>query len=336
MKPLGIGLIGLGDIGKKHFHNSMTLRNARLIAVADKSRKARSFARAYGIKEVYENYEQLLRNPNIDCVIVAVPNFLHAECAIKAAEYGKHMFIEKPLARTVQEGKQIISRVRKSGVKAMVGYPLRFSRFAELKKEINSGRLGDVISCFATHVSYGPFYHRTAYSAEQTSVPLSVPSWWFEPELVGGGALVDLGSHMINLLRWYFGDGTTSVKASLGHRFNMPFEDMAICSIKFQNGTFATLNVGWYSLKPVTKVELFGVANTVSMGKDYQVRPSVLGLFREWLLRKVLAQSSSWYKELSYFINCLINDHSPSLSLEEGVKDLEIISLAYKNATHLQ
>jgi len=332
IKMINIGLIGMGAIGKIHFDNIMHLQKARLVAVADLSKKSRSLAKAAGVREVYDNYEKLLQNPAIDCVIISVPNFLHADCAIKAAEYGKHMLIEKPLARNVEEGKQIVSKVKKNGIKAMIGYPLRFSQFAKLKKEINSGCLGDVVSCLATHASYGPLYHRIANSHEQTSVPLPVPSWWFEPKLTGGGALIDLGSHMINLLRWFFGDDVSIVKTVLGHRFNMPFEDVALCFIKFKQGTFAIVNTGWYSLKPVTKVELFGVANTVSMSIDYKKKFSVLTSLRERMLGKILAQESPYYKELNYFIDCLISDRMPSPSVEEGLKDLEIISLAYNNA----
>jgi len=144
---INIGLIGMGDVGKRHFYNCMCLKNAKLLALADTSKKSLSFAKSAGVKEVYDNYDKLLQNPDIDCVIISVPNFLHADCAVKAAENGKHILIEKPLARNVEEGKQILSKVRKHGIKAMVGYPMRFSQFAELKKEISSGRLGDIISC---------------------------------------------------------------------------------------------------------------------------------------------------------------------------------------------
>ena len=83
---LNVGLIGLGGMGKIHFYNSLRLENARLIAVADVSKKSRSLAKATGIKEVYDDYEKLLKNPAIDCLIISLPNHLRAECAIKAAE----------------------------------------------------------------------------------------------------------------------------------------------------------------------------------------------------------------------------------------------------------
>ena len=100
---VNIGLIGLGDIGKKHLYNAMQLRDAKLVAVADASRKSRALAKEVNVREVYDDYAKLLENPKVDCVIISLPNFLHAECAIMAAEYGKHVLVEKPLARNVEE-----------------------------------------------------------------------------------------------------------------------------------------------------------------------------------------------------------------------------------------
>lgn len=324
LRIINIGLIGLGGIGRTHFYNSMHLKNARLIAVADISKKARNLAKAKGIKEVHNDYEKLLENPAVDCVIISLPTFLHARCAAMAAEHGKHIFIEKPLARNAKEGKEIVSKVQKAGVRTIVGYPLRFSEFTKIKKEIDNGYLGDVVSVNATIVGSGPFFARTS----DAFVPSPVPSWWFEPKLVGGGALIDLGSHMINLLLWYFGDEIVSVKSMLGHRFNMPFEDHALCFIKFRQGISAIINVGWYSLEKIVKVELFGTAKTILMAsepqKTYARVLQLLGI-------RPLPESKAFYNELDYFIRCIINDRAPSPSAAEAVRDLEIISLAYKN-----
>lgn len=324
LKNVSIGLIGVGGIGKIHFNNCLRLHNARLVAVADTSRKARTLAKNNGIKKVYDSYENLLRDPSVDCVIIALPTFLHAKCAIQAAENGKHIFVEKPLARNVNEGKEIISKVEKSDVKIMVGYPLPFSEFSIVKKEIESGHLGDVVIAHAVNVSNGPFFPRTS-SAHR---PAAVPSWWFDLELTGGGALLDLGSHMINLLRWYFGGEILSVKSALGYRFNMPFEDSAVCFLKFKQGISAIVNVGWFAQKKSIMVELFGTTSTISMGLIGEKRlPRILHL----LGIKKLREASAFYNELNHFVNCIIDDRSPSSSAASALRDLEIISLAYAN-----
>lgn len=324
LRIINIGLIGLGGIGRTHFNNSMRLKNARLIAVADISKKSRNLAKAKGIKQVYSDYEKLLEDPAVDCVIISLPTFLHARCAVMAAEFGKHIFIEKPLARNVKEGKEIISKVRKAGVKTMVGYPFRFSKFAGIRKQIESGYLGDIVSASATIVGSGPFFARIS----DAFVPSPVPSWWFNPRLIGGGALIDYGSHMINLLRWYFGDEIASVKSILGYRFNMAFEDSALCFMKFRQGVSAIINVGWYSLERIIKMELFGTLKTISMAAE---PPKMHERILHLLGMRPLLESKSFYDELDHFIRCLIDDREPSPSAAEGFRDLEIISSAYKN-----
>jgi len=321
---VNIGLIGLGRIGKIHFHSSMRLKNARLVAVADTSKTARHFAKAQGIKKVYDDYAKLLEDSNIDCVVIALPTFLHSKCAIMAAECKKHILLEKPLARNVREGKKIVSKVQKAGVKTMVGYPLRFSEFAKIKKEVDNGQLGDVVNAYGINIWQGPFL-----TISENSIPLPVRDWWFNPELTGGGALIDLGCHMINLLIWYFGDEIVSVKSMLGHRFNMPFEDHALCFIKFKQGISAIVNVGWYCLQNTIKIELFGTAKTISMAIGGPAKTSSRILYTLGI--KPRPASSAFYNELDYFIKCVMNDLKPSPSAADALRDLEIISLAYKN-----
>ena len=307
-----------------HLDNSMRLERARVIAAADSSTKARRLAEAKGIRNIYDDYEKLLENPAVDCVIISLPTYLHARCAVTAAEHGKHIFVEKPLARTVEEGKEIVSKAQTAGVKTMVGYPLRFSEFATIKKQIDDGSLGDVVSVTTTIVGSGPFFARTSGAL----VPSPVPSWWFDPKLVGGGALIDLGSHMINLLCWYFGDDITSVKSKLGHRFHMPFEDHALCLLEFKQGISATVNVGWFALERTIRVDLFGTAGAISMAaqppKTYERILHLLGMKR-------LPEAETFHKELDHFIRCIVEDLAPSPSAKEGIRDVEIISSAYKN-----
>lgn len=324
---INIGLIGAGGIGRIHLDNGLQLRNGRLVAVADISKKHRSFAKAKGVEVVYDNYRDLLENPTIDCVIIALPTFLHSECAILAAENGKHIFIEKPLARNVKEGRMIISRTRKAGVKVMVGYPLRFSKLSKIKKEIGIGHLGDVVTAITTNVSSGPFSQRIS-----NGIPSPVPSWWFERELVGGGALIDLGSHMIDLLLYYFENKIVSVKSFLGHRFNMPFEDHALCFIEFEKGISAVVNVGWFSPYRLIGVELYGTAKHLI---EISRPPTLIDYAESIIKRQSLSEAAAFRKELQYFVDCLESETSPSPSAEEAVKSLEVISAAYKNAIEL-
>jgi predicted dehydrogenase len=209
----------------------------------------------------------------------------------------------------------------------MIGYALRFNTtFSTLKNEIANGSLGDIETAHAINISTGPFFHRA-----QGYAPVPVPEWWFNKNLTGGGALIDLGSHMINLLRWYLGE-ITDIKSHLKHRFNMDFEDSATCIAKFQTGTTATITVGWFSQQYQLKVELHGTA------KNATAEPPKTNLLLT-AAQMLITGKSSFYQpylaELQYFTNCIINDTLPSPTGQDGLRDLEAIFLAYQNQLSL-
>jgi predicted dehydrogenase len=280
-----------------------------------------------GVKQTFTDYHQLLKQANIDAVIISLPTHLHEPCAISAAEEGKHIFLEKPLARNPEEGKKIISAVTKNNVKLMIGYPLRFSpTFRELKRKLESGVLGDIQIAHAMNIGAGPFFHRG-----EGAIPRPVPEWWFKKELTGGGALMDLGSHMINLTRSYFGE-ITNIKTYLGYRFNFDFEDHALCIANFASGTTAIINVGWFSQKAAIGVELFG---TVAHASTYNYSPNKVITAIQLLLGRTSKFLVSYMEEVSYFIRCIEEDSQPSPSGEDALKDLEVITQAYKNQIRL-
>lgn len=302
------------------------MESADLVAVADLSKRALKRAKKSGVKQTFTDYHQLLKQPNIDAVIVALPTHLHAPCAISAAEQGKHVFLEKPLANNPKEGKKILSATRKHDVKLMIGYPSRFnSSYHDLKKKMESGVLGDVQTAHAVNIAAGPFFHRGI------GIPRPVPEWWFKKELTGGGALMDLGSHMINLTRWFFGE-VDNVKAYLGYRFNFDFEDHAICLINFKSGTTAIINVGWFSQKAKVGVELYG---TVAHASSYHSSQSRVITAIQLLLGRTPKFFVPYQKEVAHFIRCINEDLEPLSSDEDALKDLETITRAYKNQIRL-
>ena len=323
VKSVRLGIIGLGYVGQIHLGHGLRLANAEIAAVADISAKALNKAKKAGVKTVFKNYEDLLRNPSIDAVVVALPTHLHLQCGTQAAEAKKHIFLEKPIARNVQEAGQIVSAARKNSVKLMIGYPLRFNeKFRSLKRELNDGTFGDVEIAQAAYISSGPFFHRAEGYA-----PVPVPEWWFNKELTGGGALIDLGCHIINLLQWYFGE-ITSIKSCLGYRFNLDFEDSATCLAKFKSGTRAVMNVGWFLQGYQLKVEMYGtVGKAIREHKPGNAFKTAVQMFT----RGYSDFHKPHFDELNYFADCLAHDVSPSPSGEEGLRDLEAISMAYDN-----
>jgi len=328
VKTIKIGLVGLGYMGKIHLRNSLRSKSIANVAACDVTAKGRKYAKSIGAKEVYTDYKEMLKDPDISGVVVSLPTYLHAECTELAAEAGKNVLLEKPLARSIAEGEKIVQTCRKNGVKLMLGYHFRFSpQFMQLKQSLDKGVFGEAQIAHATMVGPGPFFHRAEGYA-----PRPVPSWWFNKELTGGGALIDLGSHMIDLVQWYFGR-IEEINAYVGHRFNLDFEDYALCVCKTKSGTVATVTVGWFSREASAKFEIFGSskilsAKRVDSNKAVSLAKMILGLTPDFNLPYV------W--ELQHFVDCIQNDKTPLSAGEDGLADLQAISLAYENATPIE
>ncbi len=327
-KRVNLGLIGLGYIGKIHLLHSSDLTRGKAIAVADVSKRALSTAKRTGIKKTFSDYRQLLRESDIDAVVIALPTHLHKACALHFAEAGKDIFLEKPLARNPAEGREIVRSAEKHHVKLMVGYPFRFAPpFCSLKEKLQSGLLGEVQTAIASFVGSGPMImHRS-----EGYVPRPAPSWWFDKRLTGGGALIDLGCHLINLLRWYLGD-ITNIKSYVGHRFNLDVEDYAKCLAKFASGQIALINVGWYSLDYTVRVDLFGTVKH-AFAENNPPNKIIDGIER--LIRRRSKHYLPHLWELEHFVECVRNDTTPTPSGKDALKDLEIISKAYNNKIQL-
>jgi predicted dehydrogenase len=325
LKQINLGIIGFGIEGKVMLRNSLRLKGARIEAVADLSEKARSAAKKSGVKNVYEKYEDLLKDDKIDGVIIGLPNFLHQEAAVKSAEAGKHILLEKPLARNVEEGEKILSAVKKNGVKLMIGFNMRFNPvLSRIHDQIANGFYGEVQIAEATNISGGPFSPRS-----DSIGPVRVPSWWLDKELVGGGALLDLGSHVIDLLIWYFGE-VDSVSSYLKYVFRTDLEDAATCILKFKNGTVGTVKVGWFSKGYIESLQVCGTAKNTLV----QLAPnSTSSILWKGIVGKFgLTKNSPRYLELQHFVSCLQKDEQPQPSGEEGLRSLQAISSAYRNA----
>ncbi|MCW4003196.1 MAG: Gfo/Idh/MocA family oxidoreductase [Candidatus Bathyarchaeota archaeon] len=323
MQKVKLGIIGLGFVGQLHLKHGLKLENATVEAVADTSPKALQKAKELGVKKVFVDYTDMLAGSQVDAVLISLPTHLHLKCARQAAEAKKDIFLEKPIAITVEEAKEVIAVAEHNSVKLMLGYPLRFNKkFLKVKEDMANGLLGNVENAHATYISSGPFFHR---ADDHTPVP--VPDWWFNTELTGGGALMDLGCHVINLLRWLFGE-VVDIKSQFGYRFNMHFEDSAMCLARFASGSVAAINVGWFSQEYLFKVDFLGSVKHVSVE---HMPPSTISNLYQMLTRGINSFTQPHFDELQYFVDCLINDEEPSPTGLDGLRDLEAISKAYKN-----
>lgn len=339
---INVGVIGLGRMGMLHLMNCLHIDDVKVVAASDPTKKALNKAKSAGVNKLYTDYHDLLNNPpNIDAVVISLPNFLHFESIQLALETGLNVFTEKPMAYTVKECRKIVKSVQKSGKKLMIGHNLRFVDAIErMKESTEKGHIGTLEVVTLEDVINGPFAH--------PAVPAPVSDWWFDPKKSGGGALLDLGYHMIDLFRFFIGDSKV-IFSCLDHKFNLPVEDGAIAILCSSNySTKGIINVGWYQKTVFPKynfrVILHGNAGYLSSDDlvprnlyIHAVKEGTRNLLRRIVGKKIRPLSytyyyESYYKELMHFFDCIKRDSDPLISANDGLKTVELIKEAYEKS----
>ena len=225
MKKVRFGIIGAGGIADRRTMPGMMLaKNAEIYAVMEVlPENAEELKKKYNAKFAYTDAEELLKNPDIDAVYIASPVVYHASQAMMAADYGKHVLIEKPIALTYAEGKRVLDYCESKGVLAAAGFMMRFGSHAtQMRRAVKNGDLGKVISAFAQFSCYCP--------------PES-GNWRFDKKKSGGGALMDMGVHCIDLME-YILDTRVKRLACLSDSlaFDSEVEDTATLMMEMKNG----------------------------------------------------------------------------------------------------
>ncbi|UOF88731.1 Gfo/Idh/MocA family oxidoreductase [Fodinisporobacter ferrooxydans] len=246
-----IGLIGAGNIGKVHLEVFEQVKGASIVAIHDAFLPlAEQRAQQYGIQNVHDRVENLIHDDRLDAVIIGVPNTFHAPLAIQALEASKHVLLEKPMALNSAAAKDIVRAERASGKIAMIAHQMRWQwNTIQLKEQIEKGALGSI---------YGA---KTGWLRRK-----GIPGWgtWFTRNSEsGGGPLIDLGVHMLDLALYLMGNPkpisvSGSTFAEFGPRkkgigtwgkpdWNGYFdvEDLAMAFIKMDDGSTLSLDVSW-------------------------------------------------------------------------------------------
>ena len=201
---IGIGMLGYAFMGKAHTNAFKKLPYMmyppvaipRLAAICGRNEEAAmAAAQRYGYEKVYTDWRKMIQDPDVLVLDNGGPNDTHAEPTIAAAQAGKHVFCEKPLARTAAEAKGMLDAVEKAGVKHMVAFNYRFvPAIMQARKLIESGKLGKI------------YHWRAVYLQEWGMDPQMPTSWRFQKAIAGSGALGDLGAHIIDLARFLVGE----------------------------------------------------------------------------------------------------------------------------------
>ena len=267
MSVLNWGLIGAGDIARKRIAPALRdLPSCNFVAVnRARAALAEEFAKDFGAKKWFASWEELLADDEIDAVYLATPVFLHAAQTIKAAEAGKHVLCEKPMALSVAECDRMIAACRASGVRLGVAYYRRFYPIIDRVKEIiETGGIGKpAFAQINAFEFFNPDKEHPRY-------------WLLEREKSGGGPMMDFGCHRLEVLTNLFG-AVRGLKAIVSNVvFEREVEDTACALLQFENGTCANLNVTHAAREPQDTLDIFGTDGSLHVpvlnGAELRIR----------------------------------------------------------------
>jgi len=321
--------INVGVVSFAHFHGYSYARsvnelpNGRIVAVADDDEeRGRKAAEQYGV-EYYSDYSELLKRSDVDAVIITAENVKHAPIAIAAAEAGKHILCEKPLATTLADADAMIRAAENAKVKLATCFVMRNHQApAMIKNVIDSKAIGRIIALTATnHLKW------------------LVYGWFIDPALSGGGTVMDHTVHVADLMRWYTKSEAKTVYTEIGKNIHkdVSVEDNAITFVTFKSGAFGTIDGSWsrpasfYTWGDVT-MEVLGTEGLIQLDAFRQninvIEADAPNNRLEWHFwgcdaDKLLVKS---------FLECVEKDTKPVASGFDGRQATEITVAAYESA----
>jgi predicted dehydrogenase len=277
---IGIGMLGYAFMGKAHSNAFKKLpymmyppvARPRLVAVCGRNESATAeAAKRYGYEGYYTDWRKMLDNPAIQMFDNGGPNDAHAEPCIAAAKAGKHVFCEKPLARTAEEAKGMLDAVKKAGVQHMVAFNYRFvPAIVQARQLIESGVLGRI------------FHFRAVYLQEWIIDPNFPKIWRLDKSVAGSGALGDLGAHVIDLARFLVGEpkrvmGLTKtfieerpLPDGSGKKGKVDVDDAFLSMMEFENGAIGTIEASRFcqGRKNYNSFEINGENGTIQFNLE--------------------------------------------------------------------
>jgi predicted dehydrogenase len=314
---LKVGVIGLGWAGREHLKKYAVNPRADVVGVADVVPEAADrVAEIYGIKAYYDPLE-LLDQDGLGAVSVCTPNVYHAPLAIEAAKRGVSAMTEKPMCTTSAEGKRMVGAHKASGTKLMVAVCRRFEPGSIfLKKLIESGYLG-TINLGRCHW----FRHN------------GNPGRWFkEKNLSGGGPMLDIGVHLLDLTWWLMGSPrpTYCLGRSYGSAEENAVEDLAAGAITFETGQIIHVGASWISgWKGETASILVGTEGGASR-YPLEIYKDIAGVPTS--MTPELDNADSFQAEVDHFVECVLGDKEPIPNGVEGWNVVKMLEAVYKSS----
>ncbi|MHA2289405.1 MAG: Gfo/Idh/MocA family protein [Promethearchaeota archaeon] len=328
---LKIGIVGAGGFGTIHLSGFSKNPNCKLVAIASRTEEhARAASEKFQFPKVYagtDSWELMIDNEKLDVVSICTPNYLHAPIILKAIEKNCHILCEKPIAISREELTLIESKLNEKGLIFFTSFQKRYNPvFSLIKNILDEKILGKItlIRYFFSH--YGPYKSWKALSKEK---------WFFDSDKAGGGVLLDLGVHCIDILRYLIGE----YEKVNGINFStscIEMEDEDNCNVlfRFNNGASGLISVSWCN-EPLETIDIYGTEGFLKVDLSSRNLPSYgpKNLRKSKYIKDLLSykptNESAQNKLINHFIYCILTKKQESPNFEDGKKAVEYVLEAY-------
>jgi len=338
----GAAVFGCGGVSSGHFSAYGANPRARLIAAVDvRPELAQAAAEKWGARRWYSSVAEALADPEIQIADLCLPHHHHAPVAIAAATAGKHVFVEKPIANTLEEADAMIAACRHHGVLLMVDQTKRYqNRYRTLKRLLDAGYIGEPILVRAA-------YLQDITYAWQHMEPARLATYWKHDGVIAG-----IGIHVLDMLRWLIGEATEVQAIATTSDLIDPArktEDTGIVTLRFANGCIGEATVSYVLKDPrlasgwdVMPIEIFGRTGSIRMGWDDTITVTSgtiggeagAGVFQVHPTPPVGAPRppiEGMAGAIDHLLDCLTDGTQPLTHGEDARASLELVEAAYRS-----
>lgn len=326
-KSVGYAVVGLGSIAEvavlPAFRKS---KKSRVVAlVSHDLARAKQMGKKFGIKDcfTYEDYDRCLSHPGVDAVFIASVNGAHAEQTIRAAAAGKHVLCEKPMANSVEDCRRMVEACRTNQVRLMIAYRKYFEPGSvALKKLVTSGKLGRLRHIFSTYT--------------EIVDPIKARHWQLNPQLAGGGSLMDIGIYCVNTMRWLAGssplDATAHAWTDDPKRFSGVEDNIAFRLT--HPGGLVCQGTSSYSAMAASFVQVHGDKGWAALNPAFAFEEErrLFGKIRGRWFEQKFRVIDEFVLELDAFANSIRRRRDPEPDGMEGVRDIATVEAIYRSA----
>lgn len=299
--------------------------HAQLVAVCSRDQsRADEFAAQHGALAAYDNMESVLEDPRVDAIFIVSPNALHAPQTIQAAQAGKHVLSEKPMATTIEDSIAMIQACRQNGVTFGIGFHLRtHPSHLEVQRAIQEQRLGTIA------LIQGQWGFGVRFQAKPPPRP-PLQQWWEDPALIGGAStMMGTGVHVVDLYRFLLGQEIVEVTALTdGQTLSQPLEQLLTMSLRFEDGTLGTICCGRRMPDSLNDLVIYGSEGRIaSRGTLWEAREGSLEIISETVLTTAEYSHEflgNYIDELENFYHAVTNQQEPAAAGIDGLRAVEV------------